>query len=631
MMKKEKIELIQLLNKTNDWIPSASLAKMIGVSERTIRNYVTQLNTSGEVEIISSKNGYKLLEYESLVIKNNHAELEERVYFILSKLLSSKDGSSVFELAEELLISESTVLNNTIPKIKEMIIPFHLSIESHNYTLFLNGVEQDKRKLIGYLVTHNNYGYFTSDATLEKLFPSFHIQEVMHGLYTVCESSHLFINNFALNNLLVHILIILIRLEAKESLHPAEEENDIQNLLDGFTQKDEIIELANQISTFFQQHFHATIPEKDYRQILLLILLSVNHGFDSLHNVIETDFINSITSLVHQISKRYSIPEFDNEFISQFTLHMYHARERSQFQLSYPNPIASQIKKDYAPIYDMAVYFAHNFSNRFHVALNEDEIAFIAFHIGSYLENNQNYQSINTCIIIVEDYLNFSKKIVQDLEKSFHDDLMILNVISLDQYAITQPPCDLLITTIESDIPHSHKITINPFLTKQNIQMIKNELELLEEERKIKKAQLFLKNLFHKPLYFRNIQLHSPEEYIEFMGKKCRECNFIQPDFIKDVLLRETVSSTAFTDYLAVPHAISQFAEHSFICVIHNDTAIEWTKNKVNFILMIGISEHEMKYFNEAFDLLIELFLSHDKLVKILNTNSFEDFVNTIY
>lgn len=630
-MKKSKAELLQILQKSNDWIPSASLAKMIGVSERTIRNYINQWNQEGQANIESSKNGYKLVTYEPGPFISNEQDLEERLYYILSKLLSAKEGISVFDLAEDLMISESTVLNNAIPKIKEMIVPFHLIIESHNYLLFLNGKEQDKRKMIGYLVTHSNYGYFTSHATLKKLFPSFDIQEVMHGLYDVCESSHLFINNFALNNLLVHILIILIRLESKETLNHTEETRDVDHLLSTFTQKEEILDLANQISFFFQTHFHAIIPEKDHHQIILLIILSVNHGFDSLNNVIDTDFINTIRELVHHISLRYSIPEFDQEFISQFTLHMYHARERSQFQLSYPNPIASQIKKDYAPIYDMAVYFSHTFSNTYSITLNEDEIAFIAFHIGSYLENNQQYESISTCIIIVETYLNFSKKIVQQIEKSFQQEIMILSVMSLDQYVMASPSCDLLITTIDLPMQHPHMVAVNPILTKNNLNRIQQELDQLAEDHKIKKAQIFLKNLFHKKLYFRDIPLTTPEEYIQYMGEQCRKLQFVHSDFIKDVLLRETISSTAFTDHLALPHAISQYADHSFICVVHNDTPIQWTRNKVNFILMIGISEHEMKYFNEAFNLLIDLFLSSEKLMRLLRTTCFEEFIEAIY
>ncbi|MFR3685764.1 MAG: PTS sugar transporter subunit IIA, partial [Enterococcus sp.] len=87
---------------------------------------------------------------------------------------------------------------------------------------------------------------------------------------------------------------------------------------------------------------------------------------------------------------------------------------------------------------------------------------------------------------------------------------------------------------------------------------------------------------------------------------------------------------TAFTDCLAVPHTIGQHAEVSFICVIHNDVPLQWTNNKVNFILMIGITQNDMKYFNDAFNLLIEFFLSPDNQIKLLSTKNFSDFVNTL-
>lgn len=146
--------------------------------------------------------------------------------------------------------------------------------------------------------------------------------------------------------------------------------------------------------------------------------------------------------------------EFNQEFISQLTLHMYNAKERSQFNLSYPNPIAEQIKSEYAPIYDMAVYFSHIFSKKYNITLSESEIAFITFHFGAYLENNQNHQSAFTCIIIVEDYLNFQKNIVQQIEKNFRNELIIRQVMSSIQYWVLKPDCDLLISTL--DIPSYH-------------------------------------------------------------------------------------------------------------------------------------------------------------------------------
>ena len=55
-------ELLRILSDASQSIPSAALAGMLGVSERTIRNYVKDLNESGEASILASREGYRLQE-----------------------------------------------------------------------------------------------------------------------------------------------------------------------------------------------------------------------------------------------------------------------------------------------------------------------------------------------------------------------------------------------------------------------------------------------------------------------------------------------------------------------------------------------------------------------------------------
>ncbi len=621
-------ELLQILNQATDWISTDSLATLMGVSQRTVRNYVTFINHEKLADIESSKSGYRLNKKVSTSI-DKQPLIDERIYFIMSKLLSSSNGVSVFELSEGLAVSESTIVNICFPKIKQLILPFNLTIQSQNYDYYLNGSERDKRKMIGYLVTHNNYGYFTSGDTLEKLFPDFDIKELMKKLYTLFDQSKLFINNFAMNNLLIHILIILIRVKSNAGLTNVEKSKE-PDFLANYNQRNEIIELANNIHTYFNDKFSIDIPERDYQQMILLIFLSTNYDVDTLKSIIDQSFIFSIEKMVAQVAQRYNIEQFDQEFLSQLTLHMYHARERSQFDLSYPNPIAKEIKREYAPIYDMAVYFAHLFSNKYTITLSESEIAFITFHFGAYLENNQNYQSSTSCIIIVEDYLNLSKTIVQQIDRKFQNELVIRQVMSLNQFMMSKTECDLIISTVKIPIHHPHIVTISPLITNKNFVDIRNELDRLHDKKKMDRAGKLLTTWFNRNLYFRNVKLASPTEYIQFMGKRCLENHFIQQSFIEDVLLRESVSSTAFTDCLAIPHTISQHSETSFICVIHNDIPIQWTSNKVNFILMIGIAQNDMKYFHEGFNLLIEFFLTPANQIKLLKTDNFNDFVNTL-
>ena len=64
------------------------------------------------------------------------------------------------------------------------------------------------------------------------------------------------------------------------------------------------------------------------------------------------------------------------------------------------NPLTQKIKTDFPLIYDIAVYIAQILNKDYSVLIDEDEIAFIAFHIGSYLENSNKNQNKISCIFI---------------------------------------------------------------------------------------------------------------------------------------------------------------------------------------------------------------------------------------
>ena len=61
---------------------------------------------------------------------------------------------------------------------------------------------------------------------------------------------------------------------------------------------------------------------------------------------------------------------------------------------------------------------------------------------------------------------------------------------------------------------------------------------------------------------------------------------------------------------------------------IKNDTAITWGRHKVHFVLLIGIAKDEMAYFRDALDIIIDLYSSIDKTSRLMQTDTFEEFVD---
>ena len=648
--------LVYILERTTSWVSSGVLAKMLGTSERTVRNYIAELNETGTLRIDSSKDGYRAAPQHAGIaakpqetsrtdapepsvpapaeVHPQKSTAEKRRDVVLSRLINASEPISVFDLADELAISESTLQNTVLPQVRKLISPFSLHLSNHDFKLELTGTESNKRKMLGHIAIQNANGYFTSAATLQEMFPSFDIKSILNKLVQICQRSELLINNYALNNLLVHVLVIVVRLQSNNELGEHAHLIDAERLVRTFRQGDAILRCADAISHYFEDEFSCSMPESDFQQITLLIALSVERysydelSFDNLARLMDRSFVDAVANIAAQTFTRYGIGRLDEAFLLQLTLHMYNVYQRAVYHVSYPNPLAGQIKSEYAPVYDMAVYFAHQFSQRFGISVSENEIAFIAFHIGAYLERSSTPDDKATGVVIVEEYHDFARQLVDDLEAALSDELAIIGVMSCEAYLASHPTCDVVITTIDVPVTHGTKILIGPILTSQNLRKLRDKLADVLEAKRRRHAYAFLKRALRPDLFIRNMYLQGDmDAYIDYLGSLCQAHGLATAEFIRDVHLRERVSSTAFTDCLAIPHSIDTYAAQSFIAVLHNDTAIPWGRHDVNFVLLIGIAREDMGFFRDALDIIIELFSSVDDTMRLMQTDTFEEFV----
>lgn len=648
--------LVYVLENANDWVSSGMLAKTVGTTERSIRNYIGELNEGGRYHIASSRQGYRLGKAPAASGASDGAAPgagpdtaapgptlkqpayttnEQRMVYVVSHLANASAPVSVYDLSESLFISESTLASSVMPSVRKLAEQFGLTCTTRGYNVSLEGREQDKRRLLGHIAMRNSYGYFSSTKTLEEMFPGFDVRSILASLVKICQRSELFLNDYALSNLLVHVLVIIVRLTSNNELSERDDLIDAEALLEQFSQREAIMRCAASIASYFEREFGCSIPDIDYQQIILLVALSVERynydelSYESLSGLMDESFLAKVRGICVDTCRRYDIPQFDKTLLLQLTLHMFNAYQRAIYHVSYPNPLAPQIKKEHAPVYDMAVYFAHQFSQALGVEVSEDEIAFIAFHIGAYLERIQAPDSTASCVVIVESYHDFSRQLVEDIRTALGDEITFVAAMNCDDYLLSRPEADLVITTIDVPVSRGCKVLIGPILTKQNLRKIRSKLADVLEEKRMRAARLFLQRVLRPELFARNVYLNGDADaYIDYLGGLCVSHGYANEDYVRDVHLREKVSSTAFTDCLAVPHSINGYSERSFIAVLHNDTPIPWGRHNVRFVLLIGIEKNEMGLFRDALDLIIELFGSVDNTMRLLQTDGFDEFLD---
>jgi len=105
----------------------------------------------------------------------------------------------------------------------------------------------------------------------------------------------------------------------------------------------------------------------------------------------------------------------------------------------------------------------------------------------------------------------------------------------------------------------------------------------------------------------------------------------IDDDYVQRTIERERLSSTAFTDALAVPHAIGMTATRTVIAVGVADRSIAWGDARVQVVAMVAFSEADREAFQTVFEQLVEVFSERDSVQRIVRrATDFSSFLDEL-
>lgn len=627
MLKKRQNNIIDILNDKADWITGNTLAQMLNVSDRTIRSDIESINTEYQREIIFSNKrlGYKLDEHAiSEMELETHNIIpqtpQERCIWIIKELLFNSRELNLYDLESRVFISGYSI-ENDLGRIKKMIKDYHLNLKRSKNFVELIGEENEKRKLYRKLLTDEVQGNFTNLNILATLFSDFDFLKISDIFTETCYEYDYQIKESLFPIVMIHAGVAIERIISgnyaenidlpDESFTETLEYQLSQDFFARVEQGCQIHSVENEIIKFAillcssnsQQDF---TQKKEIREIVVAVLTKINDNFD-------IDFSG------------------DEALVSGLGNHISSLIERQKTNTSMSNVYLREIKRKYPLVFEMAVHAGEVLSERLEKKVGENELSFIALHLGAAYDR-VNSPSKYRAVVIIPNNQMLSKPFIDKINSRFEDRMTIVfNYKIFDERQVRAISPDLIISTVS--LKHQIKIPtlqLSLLFDYEDESKIFQLLNQLDKERYHEKFQKMMEHLIQKKLFYRKDHVADGEEAIEYLCNELIKEGLADEDYKADVIKRERISATSFVQGFAVPHAIEISTSESCIATLTLDKPVQWGNFEVRLVILLAIRGEDNQLMSIFFDWLSNLVMDPQKLSALLRARDQKDFIENI-
>lgn len=623
-----------LTKKSPNPVTSNELSDVLGVTTRTIRNWIVTINKNNNPLIESNNRGYYITtnslktdaEVPSRIISDTTSERRAKIFLELLK--NSNKTVNVYDLAEKFYISEST-LRSDIKRLREEITTNSLKLYIRQDHIYLEGDEKAKRRhMVSLLYSESTINKKVKNH-IENSLDYLSIDEIENDVQDiVLKETNVHLNQYALRNIAIHIIVTIERIKQRNMLSKE------LNLIDTDQLKKEI-NIVQKIADKISERYSINFP---YDEIVQLSLLFIGYGlrhnklsrFTTEKIEIEPKVQEKLEYIIKKTEELYLIDLYDESFFYQLLIHVHNLLIRSKYNSYERNSSLIDIKIAYPIIYDISVYIASLIQEEFNINVPEGEISFISLHIGALLEKQElNSEDIIKLMIIADDYQNIREHIHKKIKRSFPSSIRTYsdNIFKEEYYN----KFDIIITTNEQlVINYPGTVSINPFILPKDLKKIEDRINQISITRQKDKNNSYIKRYFSEELYYNQINFSDKnvEEIIQLLSQKLIDKNYVKPSYINKLLEREKMAPTSFPSGIAVPHTVELDADATKIVIATLQTPIMWKGHEIKLVALTAINKNEAKIFNEFFQQMIEVTSETLNVDQLSKSNSFGEFIN---
>lgn len=594
------------------------IAEQMSVSNKTVRNDIkkveeylsakgAELNKKPGIGIcIQCSNEVRHQIFQEIGSRRQPIEPfspQARKFYILKRLLMSDGQLTTQELADELYVSRVTLYKD-LPEVERWLKQFDLRLLSKtNYGIQVVGQEENWRNAVASLIANDkeqaelkemlyeHYGGRLDYKTLLKLkeLISLDFKQIERIVSQAEQQLAFHFSDESYASFIIHIAIAIKRLKSKKDIFLSD------TILEQLRQKPEY-PIAQEMAQGIQDAFDVTLPQSEVGYILLH-LLGAKMNQEEMDVEWETEESSLATLLakeIIQIAGNVLGMDFSNDrqFLNGLILHLRPTVNRLKYGLSLKNPIISEIKENYPEVYGVAWMTSIIFEKYVGKRVNEEEIGYIALHIGAAVERGKKPFRV---LVVCASGIGTSQLLAARLKRSFKefDIAAVMSATTALEHSLAD--IDFIISTVglSSAFVAKPVVCISPLLTQKDIKKLEEFLQCIQEKNSHSKSGgIFM--LINEKLITLDIKAKTKEEVIRQLATVAEGEGKITSveEYVQDVLEREKSFSTGVGNGIAIPHSKSNAVKEAMIVFGRLSADVDWEAhdgNPVDMVFMLGV------------------------------------------
>lgn len=431
--------------------------------------------------------------------------------------------------------------------------------------------------------------------------------EIMIIVLDECRDAKLKLSDFVMNNLVLHIALMVQRIRSGCPL-------ELFSIPIAIRQSDEY-QVALRILYRVEEVMGIRFPKEEANYIALHLKVKHSVGKHWQDDNTDEKLQDHLKACIAKISQLTGMTlETDTNLFQGLLAHMMPLTTRLENHIQLTNPLTEEIKSQYPEIFTLT---KQTFSDLLVCQKNDvsdDEWAYISLHLMAAIERYSNRHKLRVLVVCATGY-GSAIMLKNRLEKEFEGRLRIVDVISY--YEITEErlkTVDLIISSISlaNLMFLTPVITVSVFLSNQDIETIRQfiaEQEGIKKEvslpsqMSLAKAEQLLTGVFSPNRFLYLDEKISKEDLLLRMIACLDEAGtetFVE-DFYHQMVLRENYSPVIYGEVLAFPHPANPMTYSEQVVVAICREPLEWDKahQAVHFVFLLSPSKghnHRLKY-----------------------------------